>query len=33
MLENNVEIKSSSELVKTVQELKNDGYRYATMIC
>ena len=33
MLENNVEIKSSSELLKTVQELKNDGYRYATMIC
>ena len=28
-----VEIKSSGELLKTVEGLKNDGYRYATMIC
>jgi ech hydrogenase subunit D len=28
-----VEMKSSAEVLKTVQDLKNDGYRYATMIC
>ena len=33
MLENEVEIKSSSELLKTVEGLKSDGYRYSTMIC
>ena len=33
MLENEVEIKSSAELLKTVEGLKSDGYRYATMIC
>lgn len=33
MLENEVEIKNSAELVKTVEGLKNDGYRYSTMIC
>jgi Ni,Fe-hydrogenase III component G len=33
MLENEVEIKNSAELVKAVEGLKNDGYRYSTMIC
>ena len=33
MLENEVEIKSSAELLKTVEGLKSDGYRYSTMIC
>ena len=33
MLENEVEIKSGAELLKTVEGLKSDGYRYATMIC
>jgi Ni,Fe-hydrogenase III component G len=28
-----VEMKSSAEVLKNVQDLKNDGYRYATMIC
>lgn len=28
-----VEIKSSGELLKTVEQLKKDGYRNATMIC
>ena len=28
-----IEMKSSAEVLKTVQDLKNDGYRYATMIC
>jgi Ni,Fe-hydrogenase III component G len=28
-----VEIKSSGELLKTVEGLKNDGYRNVTMIC
>ena len=36
MLENTIdatEIKSSDELLKAVEGLKNDGYRYSTMIC
>ena len=36
MLENTIEateIKSSGELLKTVEGLKSDGYRYYTMIC
>ncbi|AKB50101.1 Energy-conserving hydrogenase (ferredoxin), subunit D [Methanosarcina barkeri str. Wiesmoor] len=33
MLENEVEIKNSDELLKTVEGLKNDGYRNVTMIC
>ncbi len=33
MLENEVEIKGSAELIKTVEGLKSDGYRYSTMIC
>lgn len=33
MLENEVEIKSSTELIKTIEGLKSDGYRYVTMIC
>jgi len=32
-LQNVTEIKSGAELLKTVEGLKNDGYRYATMIC
>lgn len=33
VIQNVVEIKSSGELLKTVEGLKNDGYRYSTMIC
>ena len=36
MLENTIEateIKSSEELLKVVEGLKNDGYRYFTMMC
>jgi ech hydrogenase subunit D len=36
MLENTIdatEIKSSGELLKAVEGLKSDGYRYSTMIC
>ena len=36
MLENTIdatEIKSSDELLKAIEGLKNDGYRYSTMIC
>lgn len=28
-----IEMKSSAEVLKAVQDAKNDGYRYATMIC
>ncbi len=28
-----IEMKSSAEVLKSVQDAKNDGYRYATMIC
>jgi ech hydrogenase subunit D len=36
MLKNTIEateIKNGAELLKTVEGLKNDGYRYVTMIC
>jgi Ni,Fe-hydrogenase III component G len=28
-----IEMKNGAEVLKNVQDLKNDGYRYATMIC
>jgi|SRR5659263_614471 ech hydrogenase subunit D len=28
-----IEMKSSADVLKAVQDAKNDGYRYATMIC
>ena len=28
-----IEMKSSEDVLKAVQDAKNDGYRYATMIC
>jgi Ni,Fe-hydrogenase III component G len=33
VIENVTEIKSGAELLKAVEGLKSDGYRYATMIC
>ena len=33
VIQNITEIKSSGELLKTVEGLKSDGYRYSTMIC